>query len=346
MKAPRATIGVVTNPNSKKNRLRPGRAERLQAIVGEAGVVRETQTVAAIRPTVEEFIGRGVRYWVSDGGDGALFWLVNEAREALGKGAGLPLIVPTNGGTIDFVAKKVGIRGQAEDILERLVRVEREGGRHPETEVPSFIVEGREVDPSTGAERRFEKIGFAGAIAGIGQRFFDKYYLDPLPGRTTVLKVIAKGLASLALGQPGLRALPGIPASWRAYGNDLIKGMRARVRVDGRPLEGEEWNAIHVGSIYVDLGGVVKLFRLAGSGKLHVMAGNPGVLAVVRNVPHLFTGGRMPNEMFEAAAETLEVEATGDEPLAPVIDGEVFRGLRSVRVTPGPRVRIPQVGKG
>ena len=37
------------------------------------------------------------------------------------------------------------------------------------------------------------------------------------------------------------------------------------------------------------------------------------------------------------------MEATGDELLAPVIDGEIYRNLRSVAFRLGPRVRIPKV---
>lgn len=345
-------IGVITNPNSRKNR-RPGRPvgarrEELQRIVGARGLVRETRTVAEIAPTIEEFIARDVRYWVSDGGDGALHWLVNEARLALGGPRGsagplaLPVVVPTNGGTIDFVAKKVGIRGQADEVLHRLVRAEEAGFRYPLEEVPTFIMSGVEV--REGADVPFERVGFLTAIAGIGQRFFDLYYADPDPGPATVLKVIGRGLASIALNAPGLARLPGVPGGWREYAREILRPQRARVLVDGRELPGENWRALHVGAMFCDIGGVVKLFPLAGDGLLHVMAGNPTMAEVVRGVPHIFTGGAIGRGVTDVAARTVEVEALGDELLNPNMDGEQFRGLRRLKITSGPRVRIPRVG--
>jgi diacylglycerol kinase family enzyme len=340
------SIGVITNPNSKKNRARQGRREQLQRILGTHGLVRETRTVAEIGPTIREFAARDVRYWVSDGGDGALNWLINEARRTLGArpgdGLALPIVVPTNGGTIDFVAKKVGIRGQADEILDRLVRAEESGARYPVEEVPTFFMTGVQVE--RGEEVPFERLGFLTAIGGIGQRFFDLYYADADPGPATVLKVIAKALGSMALNAPGARLLPGIPRGWRSYApRHLLRPQRARLKVDGRALPGEEWKALHVGSIFCDIGGVVKLFPLAGGGKLHVMAGDPSMVEVAFGLPNIFTGGTIGHGVVDVAAKTVEVEAVGDELLNPNIDGEPFRNLKRLKIEPGPRVRIPKV---
>ena len=143
-------IGVILNPNSRKNRARPNRKEKLQNIVGDYGIVRETQDVNAITPVLKEFIDCKMPYWVSDGGDGALHWMIN-------RGLGLtfpenmpnhetlfsPIIVPTNGGTIDFVAKKAGIKGYAEQILEKIVTSLRISEPIQLTEVDSMRIEGK-----------------------------------------------------------------------------------------------------------------------------------------------------------------------------------------------------------
>jgi diacylglycerol kinase family enzyme len=350
-----AAIGVVTNPNSRKNRTRPGRApgarrEELERRVGARGLVRETRSVEEIAGVVEEFLARDVRYWVSDGGDGALHWLMNETRRVLasraaaapGGSLALPIFVPTNGGTIDFVAKKVGIRGEAEDVLDRLVRGEDQGFRYPLEEVPTFLMTG--VCREGGREARFERLGFLTAVAGVGQRFFDLYYADADPGPATVLKVVGKGLGSIALNVPGAGLLPGVPRRWREYAREVLRPQRARVTVDGRPLPGEHWRALHVGAFFCDIGGVVKLFPLAGEGRLHVMAGNPSMLEVARGVPKIFTGGVIGKGVTDIAVRTIDVEALDErELLNPNIDGEPFRGLAHLTITTGPRVRIPRL---
>src|SRR5438045_9402394 len=107
-------IGVITNPNSRKNRNRPDRAERLQRIVGDLGEVHETRSLESIKPVLREFLRKRARYWVADGGDGALHWMLRMGMEVLqeeefaGKVASMPLTMPTNGGTIDFIPKNVG----------------------------------------------------------------------------------------------------------------------------------------------------------------------------------------------------------------------------------------------
>lgn len=338
-------IGVITNPNSKKNRARVRRRDELQRIVGDHGVVRETRSVREIRPAIEEFLARDVRYWVSDGGDGALHWLVNEVRETLaGEGdRALPILIPTNGGTIDFVAKKAGIRGEADEILERLVRAEERGAPLSTEEIPTFIMSGTRVDEA-GREVPFERLGFLTAIAGVGQRFFDEYYKDPLPGRATLLKIIAKGLASIALNAPVLSRLPDVPRGWREFTPErLLWPQEALVRADGKELPAREWRALHVGAFFSDIGGIVKLFPLAGEGKLHLMAGNPSMLDAALGVPNIFLGRPIGHGMLDQAAERVEVEARGKELLNPNIDGEPFRGVKSLAVVPGPRVRIPKI---
>src|SRR5688572_28212530 len=79
----RMEIGVITNPNSRKNRNRPDRAERLQRIVGNLGEVHETTSVESIKPVLREFLRKRARYWVADGGDGALHWMLRTGMEVL-----------------------------------------------------------------------------------------------------------------------------------------------------------------------------------------------------------------------------------------------------------------------
>src|SRR5688572_5535305 len=76
-------IGVITNPNSRKNRNRPERVERLQQIVGRMGEVHETSSVASIKPVLRDFLRKRARYWVADGGDGALHWMLRMGMEVL-----------------------------------------------------------------------------------------------------------------------------------------------------------------------------------------------------------------------------------------------------------------------
>src|SRR5688572_6197862 len=109
-------VGVVLNPLARKNRsVPPGRALRIERLLGPHGEVVVTNSLSALRPAVERLLPR-VTHFVSDGGDGALHCLINEVRAISGGDQTAdrwPVFLPTNGGTIDFVAHKAGLHGSS-----------------------------------------------------------------------------------------------------------------------------------------------------------------------------------------------------------------------------------------
>src|SRR3954463_14950133 len=145
-------IGVITNPNSRKNRNRPDRADRLRRIVGSLGEVHQTSSVDSIKPVLREFLRKRARYWVADGGDGALHWMLRMGMEVLqedefaDQSVRLPMTLPTKGGTIDFVANNVGIEGNAEGILATLRNRLERGAKIEDTEVDSMSIDGVQVE--------------------------------------------------------------------------------------------------------------------------------------------------------------------------------------------------------
>jgi diacylglycerol kinase family enzyme len=342
-------IGVITNPNSRKNRNRPDRAQRLQSIVGELGEVHETDSIDSIKPVLREFLRKRARYWVADGGDGALHWMLRIGMELLQEeefadaSVTLPLTMPTNGGTIDFVASNVGIKGDAESLLTTLRRRIERGQRIEETEVDSMVIEG--VEATASGDVPFRTYGFAVAAGGIGQRFFSKYYEhgDPNPG--TIVKVVASTIASMPLALTPLRHLPGLPRGLATYAAEMFRPTRARVTVDGMVLPGQDFTGIHVASMSINLGNVLRFFGKADQpGLMNAIVGTPSPTTIVRNLPRMVKGREMVGRtILDRPCRTLGMEAIGDELLEPVIDGEYYRNLRRVSFRVGPRVRIPKV---
>src|SRR5688572_16849093 len=235
-------IGVITNPNSRKNRNRPNRAERLQRIVGDLGEVHQTTSIASIKPVLREFLRKRARYWVADGGDGALHWMLRTGMEILqedefvGQSATLPMTLPTKGGTIDFVANNVGIQGDAEGILGSLRSSLERNAVIQETEVDSMVIDG--VQLVDGAEIPFRTYGFASAAGGIGQRFYSKYYAAPDPNPRTVMKVVANTVASAPIALTPLSKLP--LGSWTSDAREVFEPTSCRVMLDGMRLPGEK----------------------------------------------------------------------------------------------------------
>jgi len=342
-------IGVITNPRSRKNRGRPNRAAELQRIVGEHGEVHATNDVDSIKPILREFLRRRARYWVADGGDGALHWMVRVGLELLqeeefaSEGVTLPLTVPTNGGTIDYVAHHVGIVGRAEEILATLRGAVESGKQIEEVEVDSMLIEGVEVTER--GDEAFRTYGFASAVAGVGQRFYDKYYADRDPNARTILKVVGTTIASMPISLSPLRALPGIPGPLREYARDMFRPARCRVTLDGMILPQDEFGGVHIASMSINQAGVFRLFGRADEpGLMHALVGSASPLGIVANLPRMHLGMELRGKnLIDRACREMTVEATGDELLSPIVDGEYYRQLRRLSFRLGPRLRIPKV---
>lgn len=340
-------IGVITNPNSRKNKGRPDRVARLQQIVGPLGEVRETRTVDSIKPVLREFLRKRARYWVADGGDGAMHWMLRAGLEVLQepefRGASLPLTLPTNGGTIDFVAGNVGIKGNAERLLDRLRGAIEQGHHVEEVEVDAMCIDAVEVTPD--GDQPFRTYGFASAVAGFAQRFYDKYYDHDDPNPTTILKVIASAIATLPIGYSPLRRLPVLPAAIRDYAPSFFAPHRVRVTLDGVEFPYASCSSVNIGSMSINLGNVFRFFNKADEpGRLHALVAATSPLESIARLPAMVAGADFGGrKVRDQVVREMTVEATGDELLAPIIDGERYRNLRKVTFTVGPRVRIPKV---
>jgi hypothetical protein len=343
-------IGVITNPNARKNQRHSDRLQDLEGMIGEWGLVRETETVEEIADVLSEFAEKGVDYWVSDGGDGSFHWMLNQGRKLVERAEEglpeLPSLVPTNGGTIDFVAKKAGIKGNADQIISRLLS-RLEAGDIPGTEeIESLEVVGhRPEDPDDDPSLR--QLGFAVAIGGIGQRFFSKYYEEPEQNPWTIIRVSLKTAVGHWAALPGLRRLPlGRRVNeLRDYGRFVLGGTKAKVVADGREFPYDTFQGLHAAAVDIDFG-TMKLFPYAkDSGRLHFVAGTVSPLEATFRWLYLVVGRPVQGRHWhEFPGEEMEVHAIeGEELLDPVVDGELFYGFRKLLVRPGPRIRVPSL---
>jgi len=342
-------VGVITNPNSKKNYRRPRRRRSLEQAVGHHGVVRETSSLAELPGVVDELLDGGCQYWVCDGGDGTLHWVLNslyaavQARTPAGQRLDLPVVVPTNGGTVDFVARKAGLKGDADSIVRRLVaRLER-GAPISTISVDTCRVLGTPEAATSSDARGFDRIGLAAALGGIASAFFDRFYALPKDrGALAIAQVIgaAAGSALVHSLAPPLRRY--LPANIESYA-DFFRPTRARVEVDGLALPYSDFVSMQIGAIDINLAGVVRCFRHAREGGvLHFQALSTTPLGVVCNVPSIFLGTPiLGKQVYDDRARRVSITAEPGEHLGPVIDGEQFSGLARMELSLGPTMRIP-----
>jgi diacylglycerol kinase family enzyme len=324
-------LGVIVNPFARKNRGAPGdRCAGLRRLVGPWGEVHETDSVRDLPEIVERLRPRA-SHLVSDGGDGALHWLINEMLVQESDPRRWPTFVPTNGGSIDFVARKARIRGRADTILHTLSAAAQAGRRPPEVQLDTLELRGETCYGTT-----FHRIGFALAAGGVGNRFFDKYDEYQDPGRVTMARVIGRAVADYAASRLSRRP--------RSAGH-LFTPTQAHVVIDGREVPTDTHNALHAGAFDVNLGGVLRVFPLAREpGALHFQAGAIPPAQMIANLPALIAGRAIRSaRLRDVSGREMVIEAA-QQPLSPIIDGERFADITRLVVRAGPNVRIAVPG--
>jgi hypothetical protein len=115
--APRK-IGLLTNPNSHRNRAQAG---NIAAIVSNHPAIdhRITASAAAIGPALRAFADNGVTLLAINGGDGTTAHVFTELLEQA-PFPQLPTVILLPGGTTNMNAGDVGMRGNLTKAVERL----------------------------------------------------------------------------------------------------------------------------------------------------------------------------------------------------------------------------------
>jgi diacylglycerol kinase family enzyme len=324
-------LGVIVNPKARKNRSASrDRIAELRRIVGPRGEVHETNSIEELRGAIQQLAPR-VTHLVGDGGDGALHWLINEVERCVGDPRRWPAFVPTNGGSVNAVARKARVRGRPETIIRALTSAAETDQPPREVSLDTLVLDGETADGAA-----FHRVCFGLAAGGVGNRFYDRYYDSPDHGRLAVARVIARSFGDYITSKvaPSRVKTPN-------YASILFTPTRARVVIDGDEVPSRTHSLLHAGAIDLRIGGPLRLFPKASEpGALHFQAGNLRPSKIVAQLPMALTNGMLRGEgLRDVNGQEMTIEAE-DEPLSPIIDGERFLGIVKLVARAGPRIRI------
>jgi diacylglycerol kinase family enzyme len=326
-------LGVIVNPLARRNRAAAGkRTAAMRRIVGAWGEVHETASAEELRTAVKELHPR-TTHLVSDGGDGSLNWLINEVEQCVAEPEDWPVFVPTNGGSVNAVARKARVRGRPEAILRALVAAAETDRPPAEVLLDTLALDGETADGA-----KFHRLCFGLAAGGVGNRFYEKYYGNNTHGRADVVRVIARSFGDYVTNKVVRSSKPN-------YATSLFTPTRARVVIDGEEVPTRTHRLLHAGAIDLHIGAGFRLFPKAEKpGLLHFQAGNLRPSLIVVRFPAALRSGRLRgDEIRDVNGQEMIIEAE-DEPLSPIIDGERFDGIVRLVARAGPRIRIAQVG--
>jgi diacylglycerol kinase family enzyme len=327
-------LGVIVNPLARRNRAAADRSAELRRIVGRWGEVHETVSVEDLRGAVAQLSPR-VSHLVCDGGDGSLNWLINETQHCVSDPERWPTFVPTNGGSVNAVARKARVRGRPEAILRALTAAAETDRPPPEVLLDTLTLDGETADGAP-----FHRLCFGLAAGGVGNRFYDKYYDNHTHGRADVVRVLARSFGDYVANKvvPGRSNKPN-------YATSLFAPTQARVVIDGEEVPTRTHRFLHAGAIDLHIGAGFRLFPKAEKpGALHFQAGNLRPSLIVVRFPAALRSGRLRgDDLRDVNGQEMIIEAE-DEPLSPIIDGERFVGITRLVARAGPRIGIAQVG--
>jgi diacylglycerol kinase family enzyme len=326
-------IGVIVNPLARKNRAVSDPGAELRRIVGPYGEVHETGSVEELREVVEQLYPR-VSHLVCDGGDGSLNWLINEVQQCVTDPEDWPTFVPTNGGSVNAVARKAAVRGRPEAILRALTAAAEMDQPPPEVRLDTLALNGETADGAP-----FHRLCFGLAAGGVGNRFYDNYYGNPDHRRLDVLRVLARSFGDYVAS----RVVPG-RSNRVTYASGLFAPTHARVVIDGEEVPTRTHRLLHAGAIDLHIAGGFRLFpKACEPGALHFQAGDMSPAKIATRFPAALHGAKIRGDLVrDVNGREMIIEAE-DEPLSPIIDGERFVGIVRLVANAGPLIRIAQV---
>jgi diacylglycerol kinase family enzyme len=307
-------IGIVNNPNSRRNRRHPGVARRLRALLREDGELLDASTPEELARALETFRSARADVLGVNGGDGTGHYVLTALARAWG-GEPLPPIVLLRGGAMNTVADGNGVHGGPERILRAVLARRRRG--EPLHTVERDLLRVR----ADGGEPRYGFIFGTGSVV----TFLEAYYATGHPSPTTAALLVARAMASALVNG--------------RFAASLARRERLRVETDG-----DEWPA---GSFLAlaaattpDIGFGFRAFHRCDEqpGFFHAVGVTGSLPALALSVPRIRRGRPWRRRVAQdEVARTLAVE--GDRPRF-TVDGDLYAAERTILVETGPGVEI------
>lgn len=306
------SIGVVLNPWARGNRHHTHRVDRLARVLGDWGIVRETEEVGQLTDVACEFLEQQVEILAVCGGDGSVFRTLSAFIPTYGTEP-LPAVLPLRAGTINFVAAAIGCRrGSPEKVLAHVVRNCRQGIAHDVTERDLLCVNGTQYGFVVGC----------GAVVNFLRVYYGRQGTGPLSAAMLLARVFVSSFVGTSLAR------------------GIKQPVEADITCDDERVPFRVFTVILASTVdRIALGFRPTYLGHRKRGYLHFIGGPVGAWTVLKKLRRLHRG--FPTEdatLYDNLAR--EVVMRFAHPAAYMIDGDVASPVPELRVTTGPRVTM------
>ena len=310
-------IGVVTNPRSKANRRDPAGMHRLAYLLGTRGEAQATGSIDDLYRVAEQFKAAGIDVLGIHGGDGTLHVTLTAFIKTYGD-TPLPRIAILGGGTLNTIARGLGIRGAPQSILYQVIEQYHQGLELKTLSRPVMHIG--------------DQYGFIFGN-GIIANFLEAYYATGKPSPTTGALLLVRGAASALVRG--------------SFARRLARRLHARVAVDGKAWPWTDFATITCGTV-PEIGiGFAPYARCMESVQHFAHVGfhcQPN--DIVWELPAIYRGRPVAASKAESGlAREMVIETDAEVPY--IIDGDLHtQKPGALRVSMGPVLQIIVPGAG
>lgn len=301
-----ARVAVLVNPQAGSSE--PDRGE-LESVLGGRAWVAEVADRDALVRFVAELRERRTEVVCVCGGDGTLGRVVTALVTELG-GDGMPAVAPIGGGTMNTIARSLGLpRAKPAQLLRAVVGDE---GR---------LRRRRQATMSINRER----VGFMFG-AGVPARFLQLYERGKQLGPVRAARVLGQLIGSALVGGRSVR--------------DLFASVGGRVSIDGADVGLHRVSLVYA-AVIDDIGlGFRPTPRAAEtSGGFEVLAADARPGHLIRALPRLrFGDGIGGDPWIDLCGRNLSIEL--EEAMVYMVDGDVEAPVRQLEVASGPVIDV------
>jgi diacylglycerol kinase (ATP) len=306
---PMPGIGLITNPRSRANQRDPSKARKLGYLIGSHGTAEATRSLDDLYRVCEEFKKERIDVLGISGGDGTLHHTLTAMIRTYAEQP-LPKVAILRGGTMNTIARSLGLFGEAPKLLFELVDKHRRGAG-----LETFDKHILQVG---------DRYGFIFGN-GVIYNFLHEYYSQKNPSPPVAARLIL-GVAASAFVNGPLK-------------NRIYRQFRGRVTVDGDRWACERYMSV-AAAVVKDIGLGFRPFYRANErpGAFAILGLHMTALGFVAELPNILRARPMRRDrVIDAVAEEAQFEPL-EGALEYIIDGDTYVQEEPLTLRIGPRL--------
>jgi diacylglycerol kinase (ATP) len=303
-------IGVITNPRSKVNKRDPSQMRQLGYLLGTRGSAEATRSIDDLYRAAEEFKAADIDILGINGGDGTIHVTLTAFLKVYGD-APLPRVALLRGGTLNTIARGLGIAGDSQRLLYEVIDRYHQN-EEMKTREQAILQIG-------------DRYGFIfgnGMVANFLEAYYGTGHPSPTQGALLVLRAIGSAFVRGKLIKKLFRRFVG------------------RITVDGEAWSRPDFATL-IGSTVPEIGLGFKIFKRCYEkpGHFAFVGIHSGPLGTILDLPRIHRGkGLRRDRAISVVAREIKIES--EEPWHYTIDGDLYRDTRELVIKTGPTLQV------